>query len=169
MLLERDCETVGGRPWQVRGRLQIGQRSRLERNRAQDGNRLVAVVELVSPSNKARPDARRGFAGKCAAYLHRGIGLVVIDVVTARQSNLHNELLDVLGQPDTPRMPEDASLYANAYRPVNQKENGRIDVWTNALTVGGNLPTVPLALKGAWPIPLDLEARYGEARERARL
>src|SRR5689334_15540070 len=35
------------------------------------GNRLVAVVELVSPSNKDRPEARACFAGKCAAYLQR--------------------------------------------------------------------------------------------------
>lgn len=135
----------------------------------EDCTRLVAVVELVSPSNKARPDARRTFAGKCAAYLQRGIGLVVLDVVTERHANLHNALLDLLGQPDTPRMPDNQYLYANAYRPLNQKDEGRIDAWVNALTVGGNLPTVPLALKGAWPIPLDLEARYGEARERARL
>src|SRR3954447_11479186 len=34
-----------------------------------DDARLVAVVELVSPRNKDRPEARRGFAAKCAAYL----------------------------------------------------------------------------------------------------
>src|SRR5262245_47692848 len=34
---------------------------------------LVAAVELVSPRNKDRPDARRGFLDKCAAYLREGV------------------------------------------------------------------------------------------------
>src|SRR5262249_12993749 len=61
-----------------------------------DDARRGAVVELVSPRNKDRPEARRGFAAKCAAYLQRGIGVVVADLVTTRQANLHNELIDVL-------------------------------------------------------------------------
>src|SRR5262249_49862089 len=51
------------------------------------GSRLVAAVELVSPRNKDRPEARRNFAAKCAAYLQRGVGLIVADIVTTRQQN----------------------------------------------------------------------------------
>ena len=58
-----------------------------------DGARLVAVIEIVSPGNKDRAEARRTFAGKCAAYLQRGIGLITIDIVTNRNANLHNELV----------------------------------------------------------------------------
>ena len=68
---------------------------------ARRGRRLVAAVELVSPSNKDRPDSRRGFAGKCAAYLQRGLGVVVADIVTERHANLHRELMEIwrkLGQ-----------------------------------------------------------------------
>jgi hypothetical protein len=54
---------------------------------------LVGAIELVSPGNKDRPEARRAFAIKCATYLHQGIGLVVVDVVTSRQANLHDELI----------------------------------------------------------------------------
>src|SRR4029079_13276772 len=57
-----------------------------------DDARLVAIVELVSPRNKDRPDSRRAFAAKCSAYLQRGLGLVILDIVTGRQFNLHNEL-----------------------------------------------------------------------------
>src|SRR5262245_32195539 len=52
------------------------------------GPHLVAAVELVSPRNKDRPEARRAFAAKCASYLNAGIGLVVVDVVTERTANL---------------------------------------------------------------------------------
>ena len=57
---------------------------------------LVAAIELVSPANKDRGETRRAFAAKCAAYLQRGIGLIVIDIVTSRHANLHDELVGLL-------------------------------------------------------------------------
>jgi hypothetical protein len=36
------------------------------------GPRLVAAIELISPSNKDRPVERRAFAAKCAGYLFQG-------------------------------------------------------------------------------------------------
>jgi hypothetical protein len=35
----------------------------------EDGPRLVAAVDLVSPSNEDRPGQRRAFAVKCVSYL----------------------------------------------------------------------------------------------------
>jgi hypothetical protein len=133
------------------------------------GMRLVAVVELVSPRNKDRAESRRAFAAKCAAYLQRGIGLVVVDIVTERHFNLHNELAELLAWPGPLRMPEDPFLYAVAYRPVRRQESNEIDLWPVALAVGGPLPLLPLALKGVRSIPLDLEATYTDARQRTRL
>jgi hypothetical protein len=37
----------------------------------EEGPRLVAAIELVSPSNKDRPANRRMFAVKCASYLRQ--------------------------------------------------------------------------------------------------
>jgi hypothetical protein len=54
--------------------------------------RLVGAIEFVSPANKDRERYRRQFVNKCASYLDRDIGLVVVDVVTDRTANLHNEL-----------------------------------------------------------------------------
>src|SRR5262249_54377501 len=59
--------------------------------------RLVAVVELVSPANKDRADARAAFAAKTAAFLQRGVGVVMVDVVTVRHANLHDELVRLAG------------------------------------------------------------------------
>ena len=61
------------------------------------GATLVAAIELVSPGNKDRPDTCRAFAAKCVAYLTRGIGLIVVDIVTNRLANLHNEIIGMLG------------------------------------------------------------------------
>jgi hypothetical protein len=134
-----------------------------------DDARLVAVVELVSPRNKDRPDARQAFAAKCAAYLQRGIGVVVVDIVTTRQANLHNELIDFLRLNESFRQDREVSLAALAYRPTHRGGQDQVDVWAVALRVGENLPVLPLALRGADMVPLDLEATYTEIRQRCRL
>jgi len=131
--------------------------------------RLVAVVELVSPRNKDRPESRRGFAAKCAAYLERGIGVVIADVVTSYHFNLHNELIDLLRLDEKFAMPRTAVLSAVAYRPARREERNEIDVWAVELAVGGDLPVLPLALLGARAVPLDLNTTYNEARQRSRL
>ena len=57
------------------------------------GNRLVAAIELISPGNKDRAEERRAFAAKCAAYLQQGVSLVIVDVITERRANLHNDII----------------------------------------------------------------------------
>ena len=48
------------------------------------GRRLVAI-ELISPSNKDRPEHRSQFTSKCAMLLRQGVSLVLVDVVTAQR------------------------------------------------------------------------------------
>ncbi len=134
-----------------------------------DDARLVGVVELISPRNKDRAESRRAFAAKCAAYLQRGIGLIMLDIVSGRQSNLHNELAQLLDWSGIFAMPVEAVLYAVSYRPVRRQEANEIDVWPVALALGGSLPTLPLSLSGYGMVPLDLEATYQDARQRSRL
>src|SRR5262249_31126056 len=64
---------------------------------SEGGARLVAAIELVSPGNKDRTTQRQAFAVQYASYLYRGISLIVIDIVTSRRANLHNEIMQVLG------------------------------------------------------------------------
>lgn len=133
------------------------------------GPTLVAAIELVSPGNKDRAETRQAFAIKCASYLQRGIGLVVIDVVTDRRANLHDEMIDLLRFPPTLVFPHQSLLYTVAYRPARRKEGDQIDVWTWPLAVGEALPRVPLALRNFGCVEVDLEATYTEARQRSRL
>src|SRR6185312_10614468 len=106
--------------------------------------------ELVSPGNKDRAVKRRLFAAKCATYLGRGAGLVVVDVVTSRQGNLHNELVDLLTLEAAFRMPAGQSLYTAAYRPLRAADVEKIEVWPTLLAVGQPLPRVPLSLGAEW-------------------
>jgi hypothetical protein len=130
--------------------------------------KVVAAVELVSPGNKDRPETRRAFAAKCAAYLQHGIGVVTVDIVTSRQFNLHNELIHLLGLSE-PFLMADATIYTVAYRPARRENIDQIDLWHYPLAVAGPLPVVPLALRGTRAVPLDLETTYMETRQRARL
>jgi hypothetical protein len=130
------------------------------------GPTLVAALELVSPGNKDRDATRQAFLVKCASYLQQGIGLVMVDVVTIRLANLHNELMQFLGANGAAALADDVSLYTAAYRPARRKDGDQIDVWRAPLALGQSLPTMPLALRGYGCIPLDLEASYTEARQR---
>lgn len=133
------------------------------------GATLVGAIELVSPSNKDRPETRRAFAARCVSYLTRGIGLVVVDIVTNRLANLHNEVIALLGQGDPFLMVPATSNYAVAYRPSRRPSADQIELWPRPLTVGQPLPVLPLALRNAATVPVDLEETYSEARERSRL
>jgi hypothetical protein len=134
-----------------------------------DNMRLVAVVELVSPGNKDRPESRLAFASKGVAYLRRGIGLVVVDFVTDKHFNLHNELLPLLALDSQYAMADDPHIYVVSYRPIQRGDASLIDAWPFALSVGSALPRVPFCLRGFRAIPLDLEALYEDACRRGRI
>jgi hypothetical protein len=130
---------------------------------------VVAVVELVSPGNKDRDGYRNQFAAKCLSYLAKGLGVVVLDIVTRRRANLHNALVRLAGHDPRFEMAGDPPTYAVAYRPVHRNKDNVIDLWPHPLAVGSALPAVPLYLKGYGCVRLDLEATYSEACERSRI
>lgn len=137
------------------------------------GWKLVAAIELVSPRNKDRSSARRGFATKVGAYLQQGVSVVVVDVVTERLANLHAELIEVLHLPDEFDWQSPSGLSAVAYRVVKVKEGDqekeRLDVWPYRLAVGEALPTVPLWLSPVLAVPLELELTYATMCESLRI
>jgi hypothetical protein len=136
---------------------------------AAGGLTLVAVIELVSPSNKDRFEERQAFAAKCASYLHQGVALILTDIVTSRQANLHNELLRLMGADPGHDFPEDVFLYGVAYRPVRRQDRPEIDLWPARLAVGEPLPVLPLRLTGDLFVGVDFEATYQEACRHRRL
>lgn len=132
------------------------------------GPKLIAAIELVSPRNKDRPQTRRAFAIKAANYLCLAIPFIVIDVVTSRTANLHNEIMELL-QTDNFRLPAEALLYATAYRPIRRESREEIDVWHETLRVSGRLPSLPLFLGAELSVVLDFEASYQETCRRLRV
>lgn len=124
---------------------------------------LVAVVELVSPGNKDRPENRRAFLDKCAAYLREGVSIVIVDIVTSRRHNFHAALMELFhaGDPALPAIAAD--LYAVAYRVHLVGQRTQLEAWPVELALGAVLPTMPLWLTKSLCVPLDLEAAYQTA------
>jgi len=125
------------------------------------GRRLVAAIEIVSPANKDRPENRRAFAAKCAAFLQNQVSVTIVDLVTAREFNLYGEVLDLIGQGDPALGAEPSPIYAVACRAIKRGtkpgEGWQLETWLQTLQVGQPLPT------------LDLEASYEETCEALRI
>ena len=62
--------------------------------------RLVAAIEIVSPSNKDRPETRGTFVSKVAALLKHDICVSIVDVVSTSDFNLYAELMSFLESTD---------------------------------------------------------------------
>jgi hypothetical protein len=128
---------------------------------ADDGDpRLAAAIELVSPRNKDRPQARQAFAAKCVGYLQQGCGLVVVDTVTTRRADLHAVILSFVGAETSTLVPA-LSHSAVSYRAVGRDEHAQqIQLWPEPLALGQPLPTLPLWIAADFAVPLDLDASY---------
>ncbi len=122
------------------------------------GPTLIGAIELVSPSNKDRPDSRDAFTAKCATLLRQAVGLVMVDVVGSMAANLHDELVRPLNTVNFESHSGD--LYASAYRPVETNDQAQLEIWYEPLALGGSLPTLPLWLHGVGCLALDLSASY---------
>jgi hypothetical protein len=131
--------------------------------------RLVAAIELISPANKKEASEREAFISKCAAYLHKGIGLVIIDVVTERKWNLHDELIHRCGQGAAYCFEAATPIYVVSYRPVHRGKRNEIDLWKWPLQLNEALPTAALPLKGGPIHALDLEMTYLAALDKGGL
>jgi hypothetical protein len=134
------------------------------------GAELRAAIELVSPANKDRAGSRRTFAAKCAGYLQHGIGVVVVDIVTARAANLHTELFNVL-EAKGRRLGWDSptGLSAIAYRAVRVRKQPRVEVWPEPLALGETLPVMPLWVGMDLYMPVRHEESYMEACQSLRI
>ncbi len=133
------------------------------------GRQLVAAIELIGPGNKDRNDTREAFAMKIAGYLHEEVSVLIVDVVTERRANLHDEIVRMMRMPAKLQLPPEPPLYAASYRPVLREGRPEIDIWMNPFKIGDALPTMPLRLIADYFFPVELEATYTEACRRRRL
>jgi hypothetical protein len=133
----------------------------------QENQRLVAAIELVSPSNKDRPEHRGDFIAKCVFMLRSGVSVSIVDVVTNRTANLYSELMMMLGHAD-PAV-ADGPLYAATCRWTRSDDHRLLETWAHRLVIGQSLPTLPVWLDDGLAVPLELESSYEETCRSLRM
>ena len=125
--------------------------------------RLVAAVEIVSPSNKDRPESRQMFVAMCFNLLRQDVCLSIIDVVTIRQFNLYTELLALLKRGDPAFSTPVPPTYAVTCRKRKVGRQTKLDTWAHPLALGQPLPSLPVWLSETQSVVLDLQASYEDS------
>ena len=124
-------------------------------------HQMVAMIELVSPGNKASAAEFDSFVGKARAALNEGIHLMVIDPFppTKRDPNgVHAAIWDAMtGQPFAP--PAGKPLTLVSYFSSDDEITAHVD----PIAVGDLLPDKSLFLSAGLHANVPLEATYQAA------
>jgi hypothetical protein len=162
---ERGVLAVASAPPQVRFTARVEQKrySRKQRRlviRHSSGDRVVALIEIVSPGNKASLPALRSFIRKAVGTLESGYHLLVVDLhpPTRRDpQGMHGSLWSAIGD-DSYRAPADKPLTLASYSADVVKT-----AYVEPIAVGDVLPDMLLFLDPEHYVLVPLEATYQAA------
>jgi len=124
--------------------------------RDRDGD-VVAVIEIVSPGNKASKHELRAFVEKASALIGYGVHLLVIDLFPPTKRDpqgIHKAIWDEFAEEDF-TLPADQPLVVAAY-----DAGPPYVAYVEPFAVGDVLPEMPLFLKPEFYVPAPLEATY---------
>jgi hypothetical protein len=121
---------------------------------------VVAIIEVVSPGNKASQHAIRSFVEKAADILGQGVNLLVVDLFppTPRDpQGIHKAILDQFE--DEPfDFPPGKNLTVASYI-----GGDLMAAYVDSVGVGDVLPSLPIFLSETRYVPAPLEATYMQA------
>lgn len=124
------------------------------------GDRVVAMIEVVSPGNKSGRHAVRAFIEKTSQLLDRGIHLLILDLLPPGPRDPHgiHALIwdDISGNPFLP--PAGKPLTLAAY-----ETDISVKAYVEPFAVGDTLKDMPLFLRPHAHVPLPLEKTYQSA------
>ena len=123
------------------------------------GDRLVAIVEIVSPGNKSSRKGIAAFVAKAAEFLDRGIHLLIVDLHPPGPRDpqgIHSVIWEeVAGEPYTPPAGKPLTLAAYECEFV-----GGIRTYVRCISVGDELVEMPLFLDRKLHVEVPLERTY---------
>jgi hypothetical protein len=159
--------TLTESPPAVHARMTIARDSyaRLQRTlvvRHTSGDRIVAMIEVLSPGNKSNRHALRSLLDKAVAALDSGIHLLLIDVHPPgpRDPNgIHGAILNEIGTQDYV-LGRERPLTAVAYR-----GGANVEAFVAHFAVGEPIPPMPLFLTQENYVRVPLEESYLAAWE----
>ncbi|ETX04157.1 DUF4058 family protein [Candidatus Entotheonella palauensis] len=128
---------------------------------AYDTNRIVAVIELVSPGNKDGPEAVKHFVEKALFLLQEGVHVMVIDVIRLPRQAMRRPILKRLGLNDEG---DSHQIWVSSYCSLPDSEpqpHLKVREWAHTVDVNASLPDLPLFLRTdqQW-VMVDLESTY---------
>jgi len=132
------------------------------------GREPAAAVLFACPDHKADSDGALAFAVRAAELMGAGIGVVVVDI-TPGPPSWATHLHSLTGVYPAARRPRGGECPVLVVHPRVPNGTERFDVWHHAVRLGDHLPTVPLPVRGAMHLRLDLESTYAEACGRSRI
>ena len=137
-------------------------RSRVAIRHSSD-DRVVAMLEIISPGNKASRQALRSFVEKAVELLDAGIHLLIVDLFPPGPRDpqgihgaIWSEIID-----DDFQLPPDQPLTLVAYSADEVKQ-----AFIEPVAAGDNLPEMPLFLEPDRYVQLPLEESYRGALDR---
>lgn len=123
-------------------------------------DRLVALIELLSPSNKDLTSSVSDFVEKAHSALHHGCHLLVVELFPPGKYDprgLHAAIWEMF-DPEDYLPPAGKPLTLAAYVAATVPE-----AYIEPVTVGDALPDMPLFLEPGWYVNVPLEATYQTA------
>jgi hypothetical protein len=124
------------------------------------GDRIVAIIEVVSPGNKASRNPIRAFVQKVAELLDKGVHLLILDLLPPGRRDpdgIHGEIWEeIAAQPYN--APKDKPLTLVAYESALLIRSYVVHV-----AVGDILPDMPLFLEPQKVVEVPLETSYHAA------
>jgi hypothetical protein len=128
--------------------------------RHSSGDRIVALIEILSPGNKSSRQAFRAFLERAVAALAHGYHLLLIDLQPPSKRDpqgIHGALWSEISD-DTYRAPPDKPLTLASYSAGLLKK-----AYVTPVAVGEPLPDMPLFLTPDEYVLVPLEATYLDA------
>jgi hypothetical protein len=123
---------------------------------------VVAVIEIVSPGNKATAAECRAFVTKSADLMAQGVNLLLVDLFPPGKHDpqrLHQAIWDEFASDDDDDPPAD--LPADKPLTVVGYDAGPVKVaYIEPLAVGDPLPDMPVFLQPEVWVPVPLETTY---------
>jgi hypothetical protein len=120
---------------------------------------IVAVIEIVSPGNKAARAEFRAFVQKSADLIRQGVHLRVVDLIPPGPRDpqgIHKAIWDEFQEEDL-ALPPDKPFTLASYNA--EPEGG---AYVEFVAVGDPLPAMPVFLKSGTHVPAPLETTYQE-------
>ena len=123
--------------------------------------RIVAVLEIVSPSNKKARQGVDQFLAKSVELLNKGINLVIVDLLPPTKAcpvNFHELIWHYRHAAGDFAPPRGRRLSVASY-----DAHDGLEVFLEPLAVGEVMPAAPLFLLGGTHVELPLEATANRA------